>query len=120
MTEQCPYCTFDDYDVLAKNEFGVILPEPNALSKGHCVIIPIRHVGSFFEVTDKERKSLMSLLELARNELQLRHQPAGFHVGFNDGDVFDAKSEHLHIHIIPRYAGQTLKLDNRWGMSGQI
>lgn len=48
MTEQCPYCNFDDYDVLAKNEFGVILPEPNALSKGHCVIIPIRHVGSFF------------------------------------------------------------------------
>jgi diadenosine tetraphosphate (Ap4A) HIT family hydrolase len=36
------------------------------------VIIPLRHVASFFEVTDKERKSLMSLLEQARNELQLR------------------------------------------------
>lgn len=117
MTENnCPYCNFDEFDIIDKNEFGVILPEPNALSKGHCVIIPLRHVSSFFDVTDKERKSLMSLLELARNELQLRHQPTGFHIGFNDGSVFGEASEHLHIHIIPRYDDQPLKLDARWGM----
>jgi len=72
MTEtHCQYCNFDEYDVLDKNDFGVILPEPNALSKGHCVIIPLRHVSSFFDITDKERKSLMSLLELARNGQQV-------------------------------------------------
>ena len=90
MTEKkCPYCEFDDYDVIDKNDFGVILPEANPLSKGHSIIIPIRHVSSFFEVTDKER---------------------------NDGDVFGEASEHLHIHIIPRYKGQQLKLDKRWGI----
>ena len=118
MTEtHCQYCNFDEYGVLDKNDFGVILPEPNALSKGHCVIIPLRHVSSFFDITDKERKSLMSLLELARNELQLRHQPSGFHIGFNDGEIFGNVSEHLHIHIIPRYKDQELKLDARWGMT---
>ena len=114
--KKCPYCEFDDYDVIDKNDFGVILPEAKPLSKGHSIIIPIRHVGSFFEVTDKERKSLMSLLELARNELKIRHQPDGFHVAFNDGDVFGEESEHLHIHIIPRYKDQELKLDKRWGI----
>lgn len=113
----CPYCDFDEYDVIAKNDFGVVLPEPHPLSKGHCVIIPLRHVASFFDVTDKERKSLLSLLELARNELKLRHQPAGFHVGFNDGTVFDDIHDHLHIHIIPRYEGKTLTLDQRWGLN---
>lgn len=120
MTENnCIYCNFDEYDIIAKNDFGVILPEPNALSKGHCVIVPLRHISSFFDVTDKERKSLMTLLELARNELKIRHQPEGFHVGFNDGNVFGTASEHLHIHIIPRYEGQTLQLDARWGMNNQ-
>jgi len=109
----CIYCDFDEYDVIAKNDFGVVLPEPKPLSQGHCVIIPLRHISSFFEVTDKERKSLMSLLELV-----LRHQPAGFHVGFNDGDVFGEHAAHLHVHIIPRYAGKNLHLDERWGMSG--
>ena len=113
----CPYCDFDEYDVIAKNDFGVVLPESRPLSKGHCVIIPLRHTSSFFDVTDKERKSLLSLLELARNELQLRHQPTGFHVSFNDGAVFDDVNEHLHIHIIPHYKDKTLTLDQRWGMS---
>ena len=120
MTENnCPYCNFDEYDIIDKNDFGVILPEPNALSKGHSVIVPLRHISSFFDITDKERKSLMSLLELARNELKLRFHPAGFHIGFNDGAVFGKVDEHLHIHIIPRYEGQTLKLDERWGMTSE-
>ena len=117
MTEHvCTYCHYDEYDVIAKNDFGIVLPESNSLSLGHCVIIPLRHVASFFDVSDKERKSMLSLLEQARNELQLRHQPAGFHIGFNDGEVFQSRSEHLHIHIIPRYAGKTLQLDERWGI----
>jgi diadenosine tetraphosphate (Ap4A) HIT family hydrolase len=86
MTEiKCPYCEFEEFDIIDKNEFGAILPEQNPLSKGHSVIIPLRHIDSFFEVSEKERKSLSSLLELARNELKLRHQPEGFHIAFNDG-----------------------------------
>ncbi len=40
---------------------------------------------------------------------QLRHQPSGFHIGFNDGEIFGNVSEHLHIHIIPRYKDQDAK-----------
>ncbi len=117
MTENvCAYCNYDDYDVIAKNEFAVILPESQPLSKGHCIILPIRHVNSFFELTEKEHQALSYLLELARNELKMRHQPTGFHVGFNDGEIFDRKEQHFHIHIIPRYQGQNLKLDQRWGI----
>ena len=118
MTENnCPYCHFDEYDIIDKNEFGAILPEHHPLSKGHSVIIPVRHISSFFDISDKERKSLQSLLELARNELKMRHQPEGFHIAFNDGKVFDEDAaEHFHIHIIPRYKNQSLKLDKRWGI----
>ncbi|MFT4020093.1 MAG: HIT family protein [Acinetobacter sp.] len=116
MTEHCAYCDYDEYDIIAKNDFGIIFPEPNPLSQGHVVIVPLRHVSSFFEVTDKERKSLLSLLEQARNELQIRHQPEGYHIGFNDGNVFGEPSHHLHIHVIPRYKNQQLKLDARWGI----
>ncbi len=41
MTElNCPYCNFDEYDVIAKNDFGVVLPEPHTLSKGHSCHCP--------------------------------------------------------------------------------
>ncbi len=46
--KKCPYCEFDEYDIIDKNEFAVILPDSNPLSKGHCVVTPLRHVSSFF------------------------------------------------------------------------
>jgi diadenosine tetraphosphate (Ap4A) HIT family hydrolase len=112
---QCNYCSFDEYNVIAQNEFGVVIPEPLKLSNGHSVIIPLRHVASFFDLTEKERKSLMALLEQARNELKIRYQPTGFHIGFNEGEIFNQTADHLHIHIIPRYNDQMVKLDQRWG-----
>ena len=114
----CPYCNFDEFDIINKNEFGVILSEQNPISEGHSVILPLRHVESFFDVSEKERKSLSSLLELARNELKIRHHPEGFHIAFNDGKVFaDEHQQHFHIHIIPRYKGKALTLDKRWGIT---
>ena len=116
MTENnCPYCNFDEYDILAKMILLSCYLNPTPVQRTLCSY-SITSCGVIFEITDKERKSMMSLLEQARNELQLRYQPSGFHVGFNDGEVFQEKSEHLHIHIIPRYEGKVLKLDARWGI----
>ena len=42
-----------------------------------------------FDITSKEHQGLLTLLEIARHETQLRHQPDGFHIGFNDGEVLE-------------------------------
>lgn len=112
----CPFCHMHEANILHRNDFGFIMYDEKPVSRGHSLIIPHRHISSFFDVSDKERKSLVSLIELARNELKLLYQPDGFHVGFNDGDIFGQKIDHLHIHIIPRYSRQPLSLDVRWGV----
>ena len=115
-TLTCPYCDYDEMDAMEHNEFGMIIPALKPLSKGHTLIIPRRHVASFFDVGDKERKSLVTLLELARNELKIRHQPEGFHIGFTDGQIFNCPEQHVHIHVIPRYKDKKLILDENWGI----
>lgn len=114
-SEHCPLCQVDDASIVYQNDFGLIMYDATPVTKGHCLVIPHRHVASFFEVSDKERKSLISLIEQARNELKMIYQPTGFHVSFGDGDVNGQAIEHLHIHILPRYHKQPLKLDQRWG-----
>ena len=112
----CPFCAQHEDNFLHRNDFGFIMYDQNPVSRGHTLIVPHRHISSFFDVTDKERKNLVTLLELARNELKLLYQPDGFHVGFNDGDIVGQKVDHLHIHLIPRYSTQPLSLDIRWGV----
>lgn len=114
--ENCPHCQIEDADIIAQDDYGVIIYDRTPVTKGHALVMPRRHVASFFEVSDKERKSLIALIEQARNELEIIYHPNGFHVSFADGNVSGQPIEHLHIHIIPRYAGQALKLDQRWGV----
>lgn len=114
--QQCPFCHIHEANIRHQNDFGIMMHDENPVSKGHTLIIPHRHISSFFDISDKERKSLISLLELARNDLKIRFQPDGFHIGFNDGNIFGQNIDHLHIHIIPRYSSEKLNLDLRWGI----
>ena len=47
----------------------------------------------------------MSLLATARDDLDREFRPAGYNIGINDGAAAGQTVPHLHIHLIPRYAG---------------
>jgi len=64
-------------------------------------------VDSFFSITDQERGSLMRLLCKAQTALQRECSPAAYNVGINDGPAAGQTVPHLHIHLIPRYAGDS-------------
>jgi len=84
------------------------------VSPGHTLIIPRRHIASFFEVTEEEQTDLMALLLQARVDLDQALRPAGYNVGINDGPAAGQTVPHLHIHLIPRYEGD--RLDPRGGV----
>jgi len=91
---------------MARNAHGVVIRDAFPVSPGHTLIIPHRHIGSFFELTLPERENLLQLLDQARAELQRSNPvPDGFNVGINDGPAAGQTVPHLHIHLIPRYAG---------------
>jgi diadenosine tetraphosphate (Ap4A) HIT family hydrolase len=91
--------------LVLQSELTVVIRDGFPVSPGHTLIIPKRHVGSFFEITDAERADLMSQLARARSELQREFHPAGYNVGINDGAAAGQTVPHLHIHLIPRYDG---------------
>ncbi len=75
------------------------------VSPGHTLIIPKRHVASFFEATKEEQGAMLDLLAEMRQRLQTERNPDGFNIGINDGAAAGQTVMHLHIHLIPRYAG---------------
>ncbi len=48
---------------------------------------------------------MLSGLEIARQEILKRHRPDGFNIGINVGPAAGQTVFHLHVHLIPRYAG---------------
>lgn len=101
----CPFCTLDPSRILIENGLGRVIRDGFPVSPGHTLIIPKRHVGSFFEVTAEERDSLLRLLDEAKMAIDNEFHPAGYNIGINDGPSAGQTVSHLHIHLIPRYAG---------------
>jgi diadenosine tetraphosphate (Ap4A) HIT family hydrolase len=101
----CPFCSLTEGRISQDCEHAVVIRDAFPISPGHTLIIPKRHVASFFEVTNSELTDLMSLLTAARNELERQFHPAGYNIGINDGTAAGQTVPHLHIHLIPRYSG---------------
>lgn len=105
MTSPCPFCTLPAGRIVHARESAVVIRDGFPVSPGHSLVIPKRHVSSFFEITDHERNDLLTLLAEARDDLERQFRPAGYNIGINDGVAAGQTVPHLHIHLIPRYAG---------------
>ena len=77
------------------------------VSEGHALIIPKRHVQSFFELKAIEKAAVLQALDEAKEALDREFSPDGYNIGINDGEAAGQTVLHLHVHLIPRYKGDT-------------
>ena len=110
----CLFCAIPGNQVLIEHQLAVAKADGYPISKGHTLIIPRRHVASFFETTEAERQAMLRLLDEAKSMLDREHKPDGYNIGINNGAAAGQTVMHLHIHLIPRYAGD--KADPRGGV----
>lgn len=101
----CPFCALPHHRIIGENKFSVLIRDGFPVSTGHSLVIPKRHVRSFFELTTEERTAMFSLLDEARSAAAQEFEPDGFNIGINDGPAAGQTVPHLHIHLIPRYEG---------------
>ena len=75
---------------------------------GHVLVLPYKETPDFNGLTDEEMSDLMKLTRRCQNALTKIMKPDGFNIGVNLGKVAGAGiAEHLHIHIVPRWNGDT-------------
>jgi len=101
----CPFCTLPAERIIHTSQHGVIIRDGYPISPGHTLVIPCRHVDSFFNLTADEKLDLLGLLEIAKASVDAEFKPDSYNVGINDGPAAGQTVPHLHIHLIPRYIG---------------
>ena len=105
MSYNCPFCALDPGRIISETELTVTFRDGFPISPGHTLVIPKRHVASFFEVTETERNELMIALDAAKQELDHEKNPDSYNIGINNGPSAGQTVPHLHIHLIPRFNG---------------
>jgi ATP adenylyltransferase len=75
---------------------------------GHLMVVPYKEVPDMNGLTDEELADLWKLVRRCTNALIAVMKSDGFNVGINLGKVAGAGiAEHLHIHVVPRWNGDT-------------
>ncbi len=100
----CLFCT-DPHGVSVQHELAYSARDSYPASPGHTLIIPRRHVASFFELTPDEVAACMALIKQEKTHLDEEFSPDGYNIGVNVGPAAGQSIFHVHIHIIPRYKG---------------
>lgn len=100
----CLFCT-DPRGVSLTNDLAYSARDSYAVSPGHTVVIPKRHVASFFELSPEEVGACMDLINKEKKLIDQEFKPDGYNIGINVGQAAGQSIFHVHIHIIPRYKG---------------
>jgi len=77
-------------------------------TNGHLMVVPYQHTGDLAALSPNVRAGLMDYTSRWSAILAKAMKAQGFNIGINLGKVSGAGvDEHLHIHIVPRWLGDT-------------
>jgi diadenosine tetraphosphate (Ap4A) HIT family hydrolase/HKD family nuclease len=100
-----PFLEVPTTDHIADNRLAFAIWDGFPVSHGHALVVPRRPISSWWEATEAERRDLVALIDEVKRLIEERFAPDGFNVGFNSGAAAGQTVDHLHLHVIPRYAG---------------
>lgn len=105
-TGDCPFCCPDaERELITESAQAYAIPDKYPVSEGHTLVLPKRHVPSYFALHEAEQAACWMLAQRVQMLLQNRYHPDGFNVGINTGAAAGQTVPHAHIHVIPRYEG---------------
>lgn len=106
MSKNCPFCVIENSrEIIVKSELSLAFYDGFPVSPGHALIIPKRHVSSFFDLSEEERLDMLKLADQVKKILDNEFHPDGYNIGVNVGESAGQSVFHVHMHIIPRYTG---------------
>jgi len=100
---ECLFCNLPDERIIDQCDHTLTVRDGFPVSPGHTLVIPKRHVATFFDTTEDEQMAISRAIQKARKMLDQEFTPDGYNIGINNGKTAGQTVFHLHVHLIPRY-----------------
>ena len=109
----CIFCKIKHEELQFENQLAYSSIDSYPVSEFHSLIVPKRHVETYFELNNEEIQACNELiLKTKKKILKQDSSVKGFNIGTNVGKTAGQSIFHCHIHLIPRREGD---VDNPQG-----
>jgi len=111
--DDCLFCDLDNEELIEEGEHCYARRDGYPVSEHHTLVIPKRHVASFFDLHEEELVDMFQMLRRQKARIESLDQTVtAFNVGVNAGQDAGQSIFHVHLHLIPRRKGD---IDNPQG-----
>lgn len=112
--EDCIFCKIANGEIpsttIFENEEFKVFFDINPASKGHCLIVPKEHYDNIFDIDKEVAGRLFSLAASVARSLKKQLNCEGMNLVQNNGEIAGQTVFHFHLHLIPRYTGDTVNV----------
>ena len=99
---------YDDADLLAFMDIGPVTP-------GHLLVIPKRHAPYLADLDEATGARMFTVaMRLARALRASGLRCKGINLFLADGEAAFQEVFHTHLHVFPRFAGDSFRIDADW------
>ena len=97
--------------LVAQNDLAFSFLTLLPIVPGHLLICPIRLVETFEELGFDEWQAMLELQKCVCQSLKKLFRAEGFNFAWNQGKIAGQTVPHIHLHVVPRNAGDTGIID---------
>jgi histidine triad (HIT) family protein len=112
--EDCIFCKIVDGKIPAakvyENSNVISFLDIMPANKGHCLVVPKKHYENLLDISDEDSKNLILAAKKITKALSLSIGNGSYNIIMNNGKEAGQLVDHAHIHIIPRFKGDRLRI----------
>lgn len=112
--ENCIFCKIVKGEIpsdkIYENEYVFAFLDINPVNPGHTLVIPKEHFNSLEETPDDIACEMIKAAKKIGSAINQTIEADGFNLGLNNGEAAGQVVSHVHLHIMPRYKDDGLKL----------
>ena len=117
--ENCIFCKIlageiPSTAVYEDDDFKAIL-DVNPAARGHVIILPKNHAANIYELPDEDASKLMIVAKKIATAIEKAYHCDGVNILQNNGEAAGQTVFHLHVHVIPRFKGDTVNIGWKQG-----
>lgn len=114
--ENCLFCKIISGEIpsskVYENENSVAFLDINPVNVGHTLLVPKKHSRNIFDIKEETLKNLMPTLQKISTAVKEGVKADGVNIHINNEPSAGQVVFHTHIHIIPRFENDGIKMWN--------
>lgn len=117
--ENCIFCKIlageiPSTAVYEDDDFKAIL-DVNPAARCHVIILPKNHAANIYELPDEDASKIMVVAKKIATAIEKAYHCDGVNILQNNGEAAGQTVFHLHVHVIPRFKGDTVNIGWKQG-----